>query len=447
MHSVNEKDTQQEISNAIRSGNCILLAGLGFSLLSLTGKKRTQFPQTHQELLYRMHNWGLNEELTDQGKTKLDAFEKLIKHKPFVDVEEYIIAKYLVDDSKKKACLKALLEQNQTELNYIARLIAQISFRAYLTTGYDTFIEDQYGIVKGSATPLARYDKTSLNRAIGDYQRNKPFILKLHADINNTELIIPSKRLKDIPYPSDLRKILSDSSALLIGFAKRDPDLEDIKRFLSIKEGVKHWLLASIGHMSPVEVVQIWENNRIASIAYSTISDLKNFFIAIERLSSAPLEQREIEIYISYADASKDRKMLDELGKHFRNMKYPGLAISWSDGVIGAGEEVEPEIERRLHAAKAILLLVSADYLDSLKRGNIEKEIDWAVERHEAGEARVIPIILRHCPWEDAPFAKLQVLPTSKTPISVFTGAKRDQIYKEVAKGIREAIMEWVTRP
>ncbi len=113
--------------------------------------------------------------------------------------------------------------------------------------------------------------------------------------------------------------------------------------------------------------------------------------------------------------------------------------------IVGRLEEVEPEIERRLNAAEAILLLVSADYLDSLKRGNIEKEIAWAVERHEAGKARVIPIILRHCPWEDAPFAKLQVLPTSKTPISVFTGAKRDQIYKEVAKGIREAIMEWVT--
>jgi hypothetical protein len=446
VYDVDEKDIWKEISTAIRSGNCILLAGLGFSLLSLTRTKRIQFPQTHQELLYRMHNWGISEELTDQGKTTLNSFERLLQQELFKDAE-HIIAGYLADESKKQACLKAILEQNQTELNYIARLIAQISFRAYLTTGYDTFIEDQYSKVKGSANALARYDKTSINRAIADYQRNKPFILKLHDDINSSRPIVPSKRIEDIPYPNDLRKILSDSSALLIGFAKADPDLGDLQRLLSIKENVKHWLLVPKRYLSTTEVKRLWEKNRIITIEYTTISDLRNFFIEIEELSSAPREQRIIEIYVSYADAPKDKKMLEELGKHFRNMKYPDLAISWSDGVIGAGEEVEPEIERRLNAAKAMLLLVSADYLDSLKRGNIEKEIGWAVERHEAKKARVIPIILRHCPWEDAPFAKLQVLPTSKTPISVFTGAKRDQVYKEVAKGIREAIMEWITKP
>ena len=39
--------------------------------------------------------------------------------------------------------------------------------------------------------------------------------------------------------------------------------------------------------------------------------------------------------------------------------------------------------------------------------------------RHQRGEARVIPIILRACDWKRAPFAKLQALPKDGTLLLV----------------------------
>jgi len=45
-------------------------------------------------------------------------------------------------------------------------------------------------------------------------------------------------------------------------------------------------------------------------------------------------------------------------------------------------------------------------------------EVTRAMERHEAGEARVIPIILRPVDWEGAPFSKLQALPTDAKPVT-----------------------------
>lgn len=56
-----------------------------------------------------------------------------------------------------------------------------------------------------------------------------------------------------------------------------------------------------------------------------------------------------------------------------------------------------------LRDADIILLLVSStfmasDYVDA-------KEVSVAVDRHERGEARVIPIIVRRARWEQAPFA------------------------------------------
>ena len=44
-----------------------------------------------------------------------------------------------------------------------------------------------------------------------------------------------------------------------------------------------------------------------------------------------------------------------------------------------------------------------------------------ALERHDAKEACVIPIILRPVDWEHAPFARLQVRPTYAKPMSKWT--------------------------
>ena len=60
------------------------------------------------------------------------------------------------------------------------------------------------------------------------------------------------------------------------------------------------------------------------------------------------------------------------------------------------------------------------------------------MERHEKGEARVIPIILRTCDWSDMPYAKLQALPTGAKPINSFTD--KDEAYTDVAKGIRMVV-------
>jgi hypothetical protein len=63
--------------------------------------------------------------------------------------------------------------------------------------------------------------------------------------------------------------------------------------------------------------------------------------------------------------------------------------------------------------------------------------MERAVERHERGEARVIPIILRACLWQDAPFGKLQTLPMDGRPVTSWPNV--DEAFENIAKGIREA--------
>ena len=82
-----------------------------------------------------------------------------------------------------------------------------------------------------------------------------------------------------------------------------------------------------------------------------------------------------------------------------------------------------------------MLLLVSADFISS--EYCYENELDKALERHHAKRAIVIPVILRHCLWNELPFGKLQALPAAAKPVTAWDNL--DEALMSVAQGVREA--------
>ena len=111
-------------------------------------------------------------------------------------------------------------------------------------------------------------------------------------------------------------------------------------------------------------------------------------------------------------------------------------------GKLGGGKEWNGQIDEHLNSAHIILLLVSSDFLASPYIHDVE--VKRAMERHEAGDARVIPVIIRPCDWHTAPFGKLQALPTDAKPITKWTN--KDEAFTVVAKGIRAAVKEIVEK-
>lgn len=67
-------------------------------------------------------------------------------------------------------------------------------------------------------------------------------------------------------------------------------------------------------------------------------------------------------------------------------------------------------------------------------------ELKRAIARHDAGTARVIPIIVRPCDWSHdyVPFSKLNVLPTHAKPITKWED--QDEAFAIVAQRIRETV-------
>jgi TIR domain len=108
------------------------------------------------------------------------------------------------------------------------------------------------------------------------------------------------------------------------------------------------------------------------------------------------------------------------------------------DRIIDPGTDWSREIDKHLESASIILLLVSPDFLASDYCYDIEMK--RAMERHDRGEARVIPIFLRPCDWTGAPFGKLQGLPTDAKPITSSRWSSHDEAFTIVARGIRAAV-------
>jgi hypothetical protein len=141
-----------------------------------------------------------------------------------------------------------------------------------------------------------------------------------------------------------------------------------------------------------------------------------------------------IEVFISYSH--KDETLREELEKRLSILKRQGLISTWHDRNISAGEDWRNNIDNHLNSAQIILLLISPDFLASDYINN--NELNRAIERHNSGDARVIPIILRPVEWKEESFAKFQALPIDGKPITKWESL--DDAFVDVTKGLKKVI-------
>jgi hypothetical protein len=104
--------------------------------------------------------------------------------------------------------------------------------------------------------------------------------------------------------------------------------------------------------------------------------------------------------------------------------------------MIGAGEEWTGVIDRRLEEARVILLLVSADFVQSQYCYDVEMK--RAIERHASNEALVIPVILRPVALKGLPFSTFQALPRDARALTDWPNL--DAGLLDVTEGLRAAI-------
>ncbi len=139
-------------------------------------------------------------------------------------------------------------------------------------------------------------------------------------------------------------------------------------------------------------------------------------------------------VFFSYSH--KDEALRDRLEIALAAMKRQGLIDAWHDRRIVGGEDFALRIDEELERADLVLLLVSPDFINS--DYCYGREMTRALERHGAGEAVVLPVILRPSDWHDLPFGRLQAAPKDGRPVTKWPDL--DDAFLDVVSAIKGII-------
>ncbi len=152
-------------------------------------------------------------------------------------------------------------------------------------------------------------------------------------------------------------------------------------------------------------------------------------------------QQKQAGLRVFYSYEFSDRKWREKLAVHLSQLQREGLIEQWSDQQIFAGSVRSQAIDQAIRSADIILLLISADFLAS--DACYQDEMQHALERHQRGEARVVPLLVRPCDWQHSPFAHLQCLPRNTKPVTAW--ANQDQALVAIVQELRKIITQQQT--
>jgi internalin A len=139
-----------------------------------------------------------------------------------------------------------------------------------------------------------------------------------------------------------------------------------------------------------------------------------------------------------YSYSHKDEELRNQLETHLKLLQRQQVIAPWHDRMIDAGEEWRGQISDKLERADLILLLISPDFIAS--DYCYDKEMTVALQRQDANEARVIPVIVRDVSWSKAQFARLQAMPRDGKAVTLWSD--RDTAWRNVAEGIERVAEE-----
>lgn len=102
------------------------------------------------------------------------------------------------------------------------------------------------------------------------------------------------------------------------------------------------------------------------------------------------------QIFIAYS--REDQPLVKRLLAHLEILKTLGLARIFCDLDIEVGEKFSSRIESAIDESSIALLMVSPEFLTSEFVN--QTEVPRILARQAEGRLRVIPVLLRPCPWE-----------------------------------------------
>lgn len=154
-----------------------------------------------------------------------------------------------------------------------------------------------------------------------------------------------------------------------------------------------------------------------------------------------PSPVRPASIFYCFSD--HDAALKHELATRLEVLRQQGTVVTWGHDQILGGQPAAEELRAHLDTADLILLLLSPDLLadERFHRDVLPR----ALQRAEAQQARVVPVLVRLCDWRLLPgLAALEVLPRSERAVNL--DERHDVAWHEIFRELR-AIIDQILPP
>ncbi|WP_274426177.1 TIR domain-containing protein [Chelativorans sp. YIM 93263] len=149
----------------------------------------------------------------------------------------------------------------------------------------------------------------------------------------------------------------------------------------------------------------------------------------------------QISVFISYSHA--DEWLKDELVSHLAALRRKGDIDVWHDRLIPPGGMLDTHIDEKVRSAQIFLFLISPKFIQS--DYCMHREYEIARQRHEKGEAEIVPVLIRACDWDVAGLKNFNALPPDAIPVTNGATRKdedsqRDAAWVQVIDGLKTVI-------
>ena len=150
------------------------------------------------------------------------------------------------------------------------------------------------------------------------------------------------------------------------------------------------------------------------------------------------------KVFISYS--REDAFWLERVTEQLAVLRTAGRLEVWDDRSIGAGSDWLPAIEQAMAECHVALLLVSAPFLGS--KFITTTEVPALLQRRARQGLRVIPVLVRACPWEKIDWlARIALHQYGGKALSAMRKARYEQVLADLASGIDDLLASVAEAP
>jgi len=339
--------------------------------------------------------------------------------------------------------LKAHTQQIPKE--YLA--IAELPVHCVINTTPDDFIVRAFREV--GKRPVSHH--YNFKRDIEDLDQDlyldnidKPIVYNLFGSLKDMESVVLTENhkldfiknvvQKNPPIPNSiLRHFDKRKSYLFLGFNVENWQYRLLLDSLKLERENKAFS-PSINPTPSVMTKTFYEER----FGFNFIDDeVSQFIHALHNKVVIPKKSKVHKVFIAFSD--KDLDALNELDKAFDPMEYRSEIELWHRNKLIPGDPVEERVKKEIEQADVILLMVSADFL-AFDDHKAQLELKCALERRQKDkEILLIPVIVRHCDWQNYPgLQALSALPDDDNPIHSTNWKDKDEAYLQIVKQFRK---------